>query len=58
MTRTTDPERFRDRWNEHVDELSRLWHTLPDEKVSELKEAQDELRELVDAAAENLEDEQ
>lgn len=52
---TQDPELFRDRWNDHVDELSSLGWSLEADRISELLELQDELRELIDSAAARFE---
>ena len=52
---TQDPELFRDRWNSHIDELAALgWSVEPDD-ISRLTELQDELKTLVDSAAERFE---
>lgn len=57
MPQTKDPEEFRAYWEEHVAELSKLHHTLDDEFDHEtLRSCTEQLEELVDRAAENLEE--
>lgn len=56
MPRTTDPETFKGAWEAHVSELSGLKMTLPPEKFDELDELQEELRDLIDDAVDELED--
>jgi hypothetical protein len=55
MLETDHPEDFKAKWNGHIDQLSALWNTLPDEELDRLRETQEELRDLVDIAAEELE---
>jgi hypothetical protein len=57
MSQKPYPEEFEKRWNEHVEQLSLLRNTLPREELQRLEEAQDELKELVEIATEELEDE-
>lgn len=55
-TTADDVEEFKRRWNSHVDDIQRLGMSLPPEKISEMREVQEDLRELVEAAAENVEE--
>lgn len=54
MTTTDDLELFESRWNEHIDELRKLGMSLPAEDIPELNEKIEELEDLVEVAAENM----
>lgn len=53
---TSDPERFRKHWLEHVGEFYRLASTLPADRRGELADVIDELEGLVETAAAEIED--
>lgn len=57
MKETTDnPEEFREKWNEYIDQLARLEASVEIEQMSDVQEIQDELKDLVDDAATTIED--
>lgn len=56
MPNTDDPETFEERWDQHVTELTRLIHTLPQDEHQRLSDATDELHELVEIAADEMRD--
>lgn len=58
MTTTDDPERFRKAWDNHVEELEAVKQTLHPDKWDELDEHTDAIRDLIDHAADNWEDEE
>ncbi|UBF22462.1 hypothetical protein HCTV-15_gp95 [Haloarcula virus HCTV-15] len=53
MTTTDDPEVFRERWHDHVDNLEGLKQTLHPDDWDELDEAIDSLHDIVDDAADD-----
>ncbi|AGC34362.1 hypothetical protein M193_gp078 [Halorubrum tailed phage 7] len=53
MTTTDDPEVFRERWHDHVDDLEGLKQTLHPDDWDELDEAIDSLHDIVDDAADD-----
>lgn len=58
MTTTDDPEVFAERWHNHVEEIENLKMTLHFDQFSELDEALDAIHDLVDDAAEEMEETQ
>lgn len=56
MPQTNDADEFRQRWNDHVDELNKLKHSLPVEQFDEFDIAVADLRDFIDNAADELED--
>lgn len=46
-------EQFTDTWNQHIEELTRLGWNLNEEDYKDLKEKQEELKHLVQKAADN-----
>lgn len=55
MTETTDdPEVYRDRWSQHVDDLRMVANTLPEGRRAEFLELVDEVEDFVDEAADEL----
>lgn len=50
-TTTSDPQKFRDRWNSYIDDLDGIKSNLPQERFSDVNELKEELKELVDLAA-------
>lgn len=56
MPTTEDTELFEDRWKEHTNELQKLGLSLPPERISDLQDRIEELDELIEVAAENMED--
>jgi hypothetical protein len=57
MSSTDDPEKFKKRWNSHIDQLNRLKLSVPADEWERLTDAQKELKKLVEEAAENAPDE-
>lgn len=55
MPQTQDPDEFKEAWNNHIGVLSGLSQTLPEDKWAELNAALDDLHDLVDVAADELE---
>lgn len=58
MTTTDDPERYEEAWKDHVDELTSIGWNLPPEDLDRLEELQDEMKDLVETARENFEDDE
>lgn len=58
MTTTTDTAEFERKWNDHIDELEKLKHSLPPEKFDELDQHTWELKELVQDAKEYVGDDE
>lgn len=56
MATADNKEQFERRWNSHISELSKLGMSLPADRVSEIIEIREELEELVEVAAENMEE--
>lgn len=56
MPTTEDTELFAERWNEHINELNKIGFSLPPEKIPELRDALEDLEDLVEVAAENMDD--
>jgi hypothetical protein len=56
MPTTDDPELFRERWHDHVEELENLKHTLDPSRWDELQETLDDVHDLVDDAADDYGD--
>jgi hypothetical protein len=56
MPQADNREEFEERWNEYIEGLSILWNSLPREELQRLEDAQDELKELVEIAAEEAEE--
>jgi len=59
MSKTSDAEKFEERWNSHIDELEKLGMTMSLEQFEEgdyeeVKEHIEELKELVSKTAEEL----
>lgn len=57
-TLRADPAEFREQWNSQIDSFGRLRDTLPDKEYDRHNDALNELRDLVDVAAEQLEAEE
>lgn len=57
MSTTEDPEEFRNRWHNHIEEIEALKHTLHPNQFEELDEALDKVHDLVDDAADEFEEE-
>jgi hypothetical protein len=53
MTKADNPEEFEESWNSHIDTLTRLGWSLEEEDYEELKNLQEELKELVKKASDN-----
>lgn len=56
MPTTEDTELFESRWNDHIGELRKLGMSLPAEQIPELNEKIEELEDLVEVAADNMDD--
>lgn len=56
MTTTDDPDVFRRRWTEHINELERLKFSLPPEHFDDVDEAKEILEEKIGIAADNFEE--
>lgn len=54
MTTTNDPERFREAWHNHIEELENLKMTMHPSDFDELDECLDQLHDLVDDAADEV----
>jgi hypothetical protein len=54
MTVTDDPDEFESRWKGEVDQFNLLWNSLPAGKLEDLQDAQDDLRELIEEAADSF----
>lgn len=54
MPTTDDSELFESRWNEHISELQKIGLSLPPGKISELRDTIGNLEDLVEVAAENM----
>ena len=54
----TNPEKFERKWKQHIDQLAKLGWSLSDEDFVDFVDACDEMREFVDKATEELENEQ
>lgn len=53
MTRTTDdPETFRERWTEYIEDFEHLKSSVPHELMADVDEHMDALKEIVDETAE------
>lgn len=57
MTSTNDPEVFKRRWHEHVRELEKLKMSLHTDQFEELDEALGEVHDLIDDAANEVNEE-
>jgi len=57
MSETTqDPEKFKRRWYKEADDLWALGNTLPQEHWDELEDHIKDVKELIDVATEELEE--
>lgn len=56
MTIADDKEQFEQRWNSHISELAKLGMSLPADRISDVREIQEELEELVEVAADNVDE--
>lgn len=56
MTTTDDPEVFRRRWHNHIEQIENLKQTLDPDRFDELDESLDEIHDLVDDAADSYGD--
>jgi len=57
MTRERDPEEFEKKWKNQIDQLYKLHHTLPESELGRLARLIEDFNELVELAADELEDE-
>lgn len=58
MTTTEDPDQFRRRWHNHLEEVQKLKMTLHPDDFEEVDEALETLHDLVDDAADELGDDE
>lgn len=48
-----DAEEYEQRWNEHIKQLYKLGHSLPDDEVEDFLDAVEDVKEFVPLAAEH-----
>lgn len=58
MTMTDDPDKFQSRWEDHIKQLDRLKLAVPASELDRVDEAQENLQEIVELAAENVFDDE
>lgn len=46
-------DEYEQKWNEYVEQLYKLGHSLPDDELEDFLETVDELKEYIEVAAEN-----
>lgn len=58
MTVTDDPETFREQWNDYIEGFENLKVAVPADRMGDVDEHMDALKEIVDETVAHHEDEQ